>query len=158
MPKQTKAKLEAQVQTCTTQLQVAITTLRQQTCQIETIKELVQLIQQGVAVDELLQVTVNLLAQALPVRCGLLLNSNSGYTKRCYFNFINETEEFISVYTSLYDRYKASLIQVCQFFGKKTFGAESCCMGLSNGSGVNLKLPLCKLLPLIVLVSLLNHN
>ena len=111
MPKQTKAKLEAQVQTCTTQLQVAITTLRQQTRQIDTIKQLVQLIQQGVAVDELLQVTVDLLGETLPVRCGLLLNSNGEYTKRCYFNFINETEEFISVYTSLYDRYKASLIQ-----------------------------------------------
>ncbi len=68
-----KAELEEQVQTCTAQLQAAIARVEQQNRQLEIIKQLVQLLQRDVVVDELLQITVDLISETSQVRCCLLL-------------------------------------------------------------------------------------
>lgn len=104
------AKLEQQVQACTTQLQIALTKVEQQSQQIELIKEIVQLLLQGVALDELLQTTVDLLSRVLAVNCCFSLTINS--VKSYYFNQSHpQDKDLIVAYSNLYNSYQDALSQ-----------------------------------------------
>jgi len=112
MQQNTQAELEEQVQTCTAQLQAALTRVEQQTRYLEIIKQVVQLIHTDVAVENLLQTTVDLLAQALQASCGLLLIPHSkqrrlGYVSQC----TAEPDELLAVCSTLYYRYEVLLAQ-----------------------------------------------
>jgi len=112
MQQNPRAELEEQVHLCTAQLQAALARVEQQNRQIETIKQLVQLLQSDVVVNELLQTTVDLMPETSQVSCCLLLRPDSARKKLCYINqSTTEPEELTATCLNLFHRYEASLAQ-----------------------------------------------
>ncbi len=113
MEHNTNAKLEEQIQASHTQLQAALARLQQQVRQVETINRIAQVMNQVVALDEVLQTIVDLLPETLQVsRCLILQsNSHSAPVVRHVSHAGIEPGSLMDRYCVLYQRHVAELAQ-----------------------------------------------